>query len=108
MRFGPWHPLARAVELAPARPGVLQLRGEALLPLPQGKSAMVLYAGSNEGQGLDAFVRGPGATVLEEAMALGACWIRFGESERPELELARLLANFEERFGALPPGNKSE
>ena len=107
MRFGPWLLLERAVELAPRHPGVFQTRGEALLPLPRGKSAMVLYAASGAGEPLDVYLRGDGAGSLRQAAALGARWIRFGESAQPDLELARLLANFEERFGATPPGNTS-
>ena len=108
MRFGPWLPLDRAAELAPARPGLLQARGDALLPLPAGKSAMVLYAASDEDQGLDQLVRDRAAPALRRAAELGACWIRFGETGQPARELARLLGDFKERFGAPPPANRDE
>ncbi|MBA3459894.1 MAG: hypothetical protein H0T46_08030 [Deltaproteobacteria bacterium] len=45
MRFGPWYPLADAVDHAPTEPGILQLRLAAgLIDYPKGKSAMVHYA----------------------------------------------------------------
>jgi hypothetical protein len=105
VRFGPWLSFERAAELAPSHPGLLQARGEALLPLPRGKSAMVLYDGTAAGESLQEYLRGDGARSLRRAAERGAQFIRFGASAEPELELARLLANFEERFGALPPAN---
>jgi hypothetical protein len=105
VRFGPWHPLERATETAPAQPGVLQARAEALLPFPRGKSAMVLYASSAAGEPLAAFVAGRGAALIAAAGTVGACWVRYGEDPEPEVACARLLRQFLERFGALPPAN---
>jgi phosphoribosylformylglycinamidine cyclo-ligase len=102
VRFGPWLPIEQAAALAPEQPGVLQARGDALLELPRGKSAMVLYAASAPGQSLRAFVAGPGAPLLATAASLGARWVRFADASAPEAQLARLLRLFEERFGAPP------
>jgi hypothetical protein len=102
VRFGPWLPIEQAAGLAPEEPGVLQARGDALLELPRGKSAMVLYAASTAGQSLRAFVGGPGAPLLAAAASLGARWVRFAGASAPEAQLARLLRLFEERFGAPP------
>jgi hypothetical protein len=106
VRFGPWLPIERAQAQAAAGPGVLQTRGDALLPLPRGKSAMILYAASGDDESLADFVQGPGAARLAAARALGARWIRFGSAPRPQHELDRLLRQFRERFGALPPANE--
>ena len=108
MRFGPWLPLLEAHDTAPAAPGVLQARGEALVELPRGKSAMLLYAASMPDESLQAFVRGRGAPLLAAASRLGACWVRFAESPRPDSELSRLLRIFVERFGAAPPTNRGK
>jgi hypothetical protein len=105
VRFGPWQPIEQAAGAAPDRPGLLQARGEALWPLPRGKSAMVLYAASEPTEGLRAFVAGPGAAPLAAAAGLGARWVRFAEAVDPPGQLARLLRLFEERFGAPPPAN---
>jgi hypothetical protein len=105
VRFGAWHTLERAAETAPASPGVLQARADELLPFPRGKSAMVLYAASAEGETLAAFVAGAGAALLAAAQARGARWVRYAEAPRPTDELARLLHGFAERFGAQPPAN---
>jgi hypothetical protein len=105
VRFGPWHPLTRAAETAPGQPGVLQARAEGLLPFPGGKSAMVLYAASAQGEPLAAFVAGQGAALLAAAEAFGACWVRYAEAPDPDAACARLLRQFLERFGALPPAN---
>lgn len=103
MRFGPWQPLDHAGALAPAGPGVLQLRADRLFALPRGKSAMVFYAAAPE---LAAYVGGAeGRAALAAAAAAGACWIRFGSSAEPDRDLDRLLRQFDERFGARPPGH---
>ena len=66
---------------------------------------MILYAASPLGQSLADFVAGGAAALLARARALGARYVRFGPSPTPDVALARLLANFNERFGALPPAN---
>jgi hypothetical protein len=106
--FGPWQPLAEAASRAPDAPGVVQARGENLLDLPRGKSAMVLYAASADGESLAAFLRGRGAPALHRAAAAGACYVRFATTSTPQAVLARLLGNFTERFGAPPPANRAE
>jgi hypothetical protein len=108
MRFGPWLPLLEAQASAPAGPGVLQARGQALIQLPRGKSAMVLYAASTTEETLRSFVLGRGALLLATASGLGACWVRFAETRRPDAELDRLLRLFVERFGAAPPANREK
>ncbi len=105
MRFGPWHPWEQAAVAAPPTPGLLQARAEALLAFPGGRSAMVLYAATAADEPLDAFVRGRGAAALAAAHGHGARWVRFAAHPEPAAALAILLARFEERFGAPPPGN---
>ena len=105
MRFGPWHPLARATETAPQQPGVLQARAEGLLAFPRGKSAMVLYGSSAAGEPLALFVAGRGAALVAAAGDLGARWVRYGEAADPAAACALLLQRFVERFGAPPPAN---
>jgi phosphoribosylformylglycinamidine cyclo-ligase len=107
VRFGRWQPLDRAVELAPGHPGLLQVRAEHLLRFPRGQAAMVYYAASDDGQPLADLVQAA-AAALARAAALGGRWIRFGETDRPAVDLARLLADFQSRFGALPPANEPE
>ncbi len=106
MRFGPWLPIERAPAEAPAQPGVLQARADSLLELPRGKSAMVFYAASADDEPLADFVQGGGRAPLAGAAQLGARWIRFAATARPQDVLARLLRQFEERFGAPPRANK--
>jgi hypothetical protein len=104
--FGPWHPLESAGPIAPDTPGVMQARGDGLLPFPRGKSAMILYAASREGESLAAFViRAQGQ--LAQAAALGARHVRFAPAAQPGPALQRLLERFVDRFGALPPANLS-
>ena len=107
MVFGAWQPLDQAGATAPPVPGVLQIRGDALIDLPRGKSAMILYAASQTDEPLDRFVTGPGAALLARAAGEGARYVRFAPAARPQHELLRLLANFDERFGALPPANRT-
>ncbi len=106
MRFGPWIPIDQASAVAPERPGVLQARGDGLLDLPLGKSAMVFYAASGASEALRDFLRGPGAAALAAAASAGARWIRFAEVDQPGDRLARLLRQFSERFGAVPLANR--
>ncbi|HEY0710603.1 MAG TPA: hypothetical protein VGG33_27620 [Polyangia bacterium] len=105
MRFGPWQPLADLAQIAPAVPGVLQVRGDALHVFPRGKSAMILYAASPPDETLQTFVQTLGAEALARARTLGALYVRFGESANPAGDLTRLLDQFQERFGGLPPAN---
>jgi hypothetical protein len=86
----------------------LQARGDALLQLPKGKSAMVLYAATETGETLSGLVRGRGAALLTRAARLGARWVRFAAAPRAAREATRLLRQFEERFGAPPPANVVE
>lgn len=97
MRFGPWYPLDAAESRLPAGPGVLQVRLErGLVAYPRGKSAMIRYAGAGDVRLLAAGLAAehPGMPWLCRASA-GAC-------ADPEAAAARLLAEFEERFGACP------
>jgi hypothetical protein len=103
VRFGPWHPLERAAQTAPEQPGLLQARAPELLAFPRGRSAMVLYAASDEGESLADFVRGRGAPLCERAASLGARFVRYAAAARPAAELDRLLRQFTDRFGAPPP-----
>lgn len=103
VKFGPWFTLPAAKERLPARPGVLQVRVEhGLVRYPRGKSAMILYAGAHDVRQL--------AAALEAAHA-GAPWlcrVSEGECADPVAAAARLVAEFEERFGSCPyiPGEK--
>jgi hypothetical protein len=109
VRFGPWLPLEQAPTAAPSAPGLLQARGDELLQLPRGRSAMVLYAGSaGGGDTLQAFVQAGGAPLLAAAAQQGARWVRFAETSDPPTQLARLLRQFEERFGAPPRANRPQ
>lgn len=105
MRFGPWISVAERAASAPEVAGVLQVRGDGLLAYPRGRSAMLLYAPSGPARTLRGFLGelpAADAAALERALALGARWIRFGASVTPEVDCARLLAQFTERFGAPP------
>ncbi|MBA3550525.1 MAG: hypothetical protein H0T76_28960 [Nannocystis sp.] len=98
MNFGPWSPL-HAAQL-PSGPGVLQVRREhGLVGYPRGKSAMVLYAAAED---LQAAALAIAAAHPDEA------WLVRCNREPvvdPEAAAARLIAEFNERFGAPPrPG----
>lgn len=108
MNFGSWHDLVDAPRVAPEQSGVLQARARTLLAFPAGKSAMVLYAASGAGETLQRYVDTAGAPRLARAVAAGASLIRFGVTPRPDAELQRLLRQFSDRFGALPPGNRED
>lgn len=99
MQFGRWYPLAEAGDHAPASPGVLQLRvATGLVDYPRGKSAMVLYAHAPD-------VRAA-AQALARVHAGHDLWCR----HLIEIDLttdlaafcAKLRAEFERRFGAIP------
>ena len=102
MRFCPWYPLAEAASRAPAGEGVLQLRvASGLVDYPRGKSAMVHYAHAGD-------VR---ATALALARDKGGELLcRHLEAEGSEVidmaaAFARLVGEFERRFGARPGGS---
>lgn len=105
MHFGPWHSIDEAVEHAPDGGGIVQLRAEAIYAYARGQSAMVYYTSSAGHASLRALMERNGADIVADARRHGACFIRFGETEQPERELARLLRSFELRFGSLPIGN---
>ena len=105
VNFGTWYQLLEAPGAAPAAPGVLQARAERPLPYPRGKSAMVFYGASAAGEDLRGYVTGRGATALRHAGQVGASFVRFGVTDRPQPELDRLLGQFSSRFGAPPIAN---
>jgi len=105
VHFGTWHPIAEANTAAPEASGVLQIRAERIMNYESGLSAMVLYACSVPGETLRQFVAVRGARQLCQAIADGACWIRFAEVPEPMTELDRLLKGFVNRFGSLPISN---
>lgn len=93
MQFCPWYPLVDAAAHAPASEGVLQLRvADGLIDYPRGKSAMVWYQHA--------------ADLQVAAAALAAR--RAGEDllcrhcEGDASLYARVLGDFERRFGAAP------
>ncbi|MBC8133935.1 MAG: hypothetical protein H7X95_13200 [Deltaproteobacteria bacterium] len=108
MNFGSWFPLDDALAAAPELPGVLQARADALCAYPKGRTAMLLYARCRPQETLRRYVATRGAAPLSRAAKLGARWIRFGTSPRPEVEFERLLGRFSERFGANPTGNDDD
>lgn len=102
MKFGAWHPLVEAAVQLPAGPGVLQVRlARGLVRYPRGKSAMIRYAGADDVRLLAAELAAahPGAPWL--------CRASEGDCADPAAAAARLLAEFDERFGACPfiPGD---
>ena len=105
MHFGPWYSLPDAIERAPDVAGVVQLRAAGILAYARGQSAMIYYACSPSDEPLSKFMMRCGRELLSHAENHGACLIRFGETEQPKRELARLLKNFETRFGSPPIGN---
>ena len=102
VRFSPWLPLAQANAAAPAHPGLWQVRGEGLRVFPLGKSAMVHYGASAQGESLARHLAQGGRADLEAAAARGGCFVRFAPSDRPQADLERLVRRFVERFGAPP------
>jgi hypothetical protein len=106
VHFGAWHPILEASAVAPDASGVLQTRAEGIMDYRAGRSAMVMYAASaGPGETLRTFVSGRGAREIQRAVAAGARWIRFAETQEGPAELDRLLKSFVERFGSLPIGN---
>lgn len=97
VKFGPWIRLAEAPQRLAARPGVLQLRVErGLVRYPRGKSAMIRYVGGEDVRQLAAelAISHPGAPWL--------CRVSEGAGGDAAAAAARLIAEFEERFGACP------
>ena len=107
MKFGRWYPLTEAAAHAPAGPGVFQIRvAEGLLDYPRGKSAMLHYQAADD--------------VRAAALAFAARhgdrgWLCRHTIELSETEAAgaaalaaRLLRDFEARFGTAPtlPGGR--
>jgi len=99
MRFGPWYPLADARDLAPAAPGMLQLRlASGLLDYPRGKSAMVHYqhAGDVRAAALAwAVAHGAGGVVCRHLIETDA-------ATDVAAFCAKLADEFVRRFGAPP------
>ena len=97
MRFGAWVRLCDAAGVAPAAPGVLQVRREVgLVEYPRGRSAMILYAAADELRG---------ACERLAAQNPGAAWlVRWNRDpvDDPARDAARLIAEFVERFGEAP------
>jgi hypothetical protein len=89
----------------PDVPGVVQLRAAAIFDYPRGKSAMIYYTCSPDSETLSNFMAQRGRDFLTHAAQCGATLIRYGESEQPARELARLLDGFASRFGSPPVGN---
>ena len=99
MRFGPWYPLADAGDHSPTGEGVLQIRlAHGLIDYPRGKSAMVWYAHAVDLRaaalalarahvGRDLVCRH--LIEIEDGLDLGAF-------------CAKLIGEFERRFGAAP------
>lgn len=101
MRFGSWYPLSDAAQIAPAAPGVFQVRvAEGLVDYPRGKSAMIHYEAA-----LD--VRAA-ATRFAAAHPGAPWWCRHTiepEALAPadaEALAAKLLREFTVRFGTAP------
>lgn len=97
LRFDRCHPLAAAAQNMADRPGVFQLRlAEGLVDYPRGRSAMVGY-------GAAASLRRAVAAVA--SARVGAPWLcrcTRDPVDDPPAALARLVADFRERFGEAP------
>jgi len=98
MRFSSWEPLATAV--APRGAGVLQVRAglgsDGLRRYPRGTSAMVYYDGGTD---LGAALDRARAHTQHVTTPMS---VRFASSLTAADDLAKLLGEFERRFGALP------
>ena len=101
MKFGSWYPLAEAAQLAPAAPGVFQVRvAEGLVEYPRGKSAMIHYGFAEDVRAAAAAFAAahPGVawwcrhTIEPEALA----------PEDAQALAAKLLRDFTVRFGTPP------
>ena len=96
VQFGRWYALADAGDHAPETAGVLQLRvATGLVDYPRGKSAMVLYAHTED-------VRAA-ARALANTHAGKDLWCRHLIEVDPDIDLAafcaKLREEFERRFG---------
>jgi hypothetical protein len=113
LRFSPWFPLVPdAIDAnAPDEPGVFEVRVYGpLLVYSKGRSAMVLYGGSNEEHTtVRAALRALTARGLPDAVraAIGSSpvYFRTAQAAKPRDELRRRLADFQMRFGGHPLGN---
>ncbi len=99
MRFCPWYALADAPRMAPAGPGVLQLRlADGLVDYPRGKSAMVHYEHAADARAT--------AAALAARHASRGLLCRHLDLEGTPVDLAafhaKLLGEFVRRFGAPP------
>ncbi len=81
------------------------MRAESIFKYERGQSAMVYYTCSQDDEPLCDFMTRCGDAFVSHARANGACLIRYGETQNPKRELARLLRNFQDRFGSQPIGN---
>jgi len=98
--FSTWQPLALAV--APTGPGVLQIRAgignQGLQRYPNGQSAMVLYDADDQ----DLHAALSRARLILAHVAARTFSVRFLPTRHAREDLARLLREFELRFGAPP------
>ena len=95
VQFGPWQRLR--ADLFPAAPGVLQLRREhGLVEYPRGRSAMILYLAAAD---LRAAVADLAAAHPDRPWLCRCNRVPVAD---PPAALARLLADFVDRFGAPP------
>ncbi|MEE9383573.1 MAG: hypothetical protein V3V08_09190 [Nannocystaceae bacterium] len=94
MRFGQWYPLADARLHAPAVAGMLQVRvASGLVDYPWGKSAMIHYMASRD-------LRADSTTFA--AQHPHADWLCRHATDGDVVAMARLVARFEQQFGARP------
>jgi hypothetical protein len=103
MKFSAWYELDEAAELAPDEPGVFQVRlTGGLVDYPRGRSAMIRYGA---GPSVRAAAAAYAAETEEDAERTGRavlCRHSLGRVADPAATLAKLLADFRERFGAHP------
>ncbi len=93
MEFCPWYPLDGGAAHAPAAPGVFQVRAPELLDYPRGKTAMVHYERASDVRAaVDAFARAHA----------GRGWLCRHLEDVPEAFYAKLVRDFEQRFGCAP------
>jgi hypothetical protein len=97
VRFSSWYCAAQISEQAPARPGVFQVRVQALITYPTGRSAMIHYAQAEDLR----------LAAGEWAAEFGSDDARYRHldelgSQTPQQVLDKLLTRFRARFGAVP------
>jgi len=100
MHFCPWYPLDDGAGHAPGGPGVVQLRGAALLDYPRGKTAMVRYALADD-------LRREISTLASVHAGRGWLCRHTVEMSPADVEdiaafYARLVRDFRARFGCEP------